>query len=518
MANKDETIVNNVSNVSSEKINVNDKSSNKPVDDIVVRDLIRRSPPQQRQSREPTKSNNKSNVSNKPRSSSTFRSPSLTRSMSSSSLKKRKMNDSPVDQSKVKSTPDLRDSNVKSTKDVSKSQVKHNIDINIESDDSKCGDCSKTFRKDDSCVYCDCCNRCFHAACQGVSEEKVTALKILANTAYYYCNNCDAGAKELYKLNVVLKNRIDSLDKTVAELSSDHASTKSEVKSLQSDHEKLANKVSTNTSDVKSIRNKQNNAKTDIDSLKGNQTANEARFKALTDRLNALEPSLKNDVNAMIDEKLNKFKEDNLPAEKENDRGNVKQIVNKLVVEEFNKLKDDNFPALPDNMEVDNQSATNTHYSQSTFENKVNDIFKENKEIEKRKNQLIIMNFKENQNAEADKKEVRELFNMLNVNEELLIERADRMGEKRNDGKPRFLRVDMKSVHMKRKVLEKASQLRDVPETHKFHKVFIKPNLTKNQQAQSKNLQAQLMKERDKNPGVNMKIHRGKIIIVPSQD
>ena len=128
------------------------------------------------------------------------------------------------------------------------------------------------------------------------------------------------------------------------------------------------------------------------------------------------------------------------------------------------------------------------------------------------------MNFKENQNAEADKKEVRELFNMLNVNEELLIERADRMGEKRNDGKPRFLRVDMKSVHMKRKVLEKASQLRDVPETHKFHKVFIKPNLTKNQQAQSKNLQAQLMKERDKNPGVNMKIHRGKIIIVPSQD
>ena len=491
-------------------------------DKIEVKDKLKRTPPPTRPSRSLQKQSSKSNVSNNQKvpSASTFRSTSLPRSSSTSSLKKRKMgDDSPISQTQVKSRIDTSQSQVNSTSDTNISQVNSLTDTNNESRDSRCADCEKLFDKDDSCVYCDCCDRCFHAACQGVSEEKVTALKILANTAYYYCHNCDAGAKELYKMNVVLRNRIDGIEKTVSELTSDHSTTKSKVKSLRSDHDRLANKVSTNTESVKSVQTKCKNNKTDIDMLKGNQTANDVKFNAITERLNAIEPNLKKQldemINTTVDDKLKKFKDDNQIAANTSDQSNVTNIVDKLVVEKFNTLKDENFPT-PITMEVDGEGASNARITQSELENKMNDIYTERLEIEKRRNQLIIMNFKENQNSANDIKELNELFGMLKVNDELIIEHADRLGEKRRDGKPRFLRVDMKTVHMKRKILEKATTLRDVPDDHKFNKVFIKPNLTKTQQAQSKNLQAQLLKERDRNPGTNMKIYRGKIIVVPS--
>ena len=90
------------------------------------------------------------------------------------------------------------------------------------------------------------------------------------------------------------------------------------------------------------------------------------------------------------------------------------------------------------------------------------------------------------------------------------------MGENRRDGKPRFLRVEMKNINMKRKILGNATKLRNVPDGHKFNKVFIKPNLTEKQQEESKNLQAELKKRRDKEPTKRMKISKGKIVVLPN--
>ena len=76
--------------------------------------------------------------------------------------------------------------------------------------------------------------------------------------------------------------------------------------------------------------------------LKGNQTAN-VKFKALTERLNAIEPNLKKEldelINTKVDDKLKKFKDDNQIASNTSDQSNVTQIVDKLVVEKFNTQK-----------------------------------------------------------------------------------------------------------------------------------------------------------------------------------
>ena len=69
---------------------------------------------------------------------------------------------------------------------------------------------------------------------------------------------------------------------------------------------------------------------------------------------------------------------------------------------------------------------------------------------------------------------------------------------------------------LKRKILGNATKLRNVPDGHKFNKVFIKPNLTEKQQEESKNLQAELKKRRDKEPTKRMKISKGKIVVLPN--
>ena len=84
----------------------------------------------------------------------------------------------------------------------------------------------------------------------------------------------------------------------------------------------------------------------------------------------------------------------------------------------------------------------------------------------------------ESKSKTEDRNKLQDLFSLLKLNQEVRIKEAIRLGEKRRDGKHRFLRVTLEDLSMKRDILAKATSLRNVPEGHDLHKVYIKPNLT----------------------------------------
>ena len=97
------------------------------------------------------------------------------------------------------------------------------------------------------------------------------------------------------------------------------------------------------------------------------------------------------------------------------------------------------------------------------------------------------------------------------------ITETTRLG-KPNPQKPRVLRVTVDSFEDKRTILSKATNLRKLPKGHDYELVYIKPNLTPQQQEASKNLYLQLVAVRKKNPTIKYKISRGKIITVSTPE
>ena len=67
--------------------------------------------------------------------------------------------------------------------------------------ETHCSGCGIVF-DDDNCMLCSCCRRWFHATCVNLTADEITAFTLLGDKAHWYCDNCDAGAKELFEQNV----------------------------------------------------------------------------------------------------------------------------------------------------------------------------------------------------------------------------------------------------------------------------------------------------------------------------
>ena len=376
-----------------------------------------------------------------------------------------------------------------------------------------------TFEKGDkNCMECCLCNRWFHGKCVNYAEEELIALALIMNKVNWYCPECNLGAANLHKHAIMFEERLGKLDAAVSDL---HA----KQSTMQEDIDTTKSEVKSNISEIKRNSARITSAKSEINALQNTQQANSTMITSLNSRVKDIPENLRNelkeDIGKLIDEKI---KDDNFKATivkkvqaemknepqpaKEKDQ-NVNQWVNKLVIDKFEEMKSKEFP-----------KPTDLNANKKNLDTAVQDICAERERIFARRNQLLIMNFKENTSSDEDKKELYELFNLLKLNQDVTIEKADRLGNKRRDGKPRFLRVEMSNTEMKRKILANATKLRDVPTGHKFHMVFIKPNLTEKQQEESKNLQAELKKRRDKDPTIPMKISKGKIVIIqkPNSD
>ena len=522
-----------------------DESDKNPIEnEIIVKDKIHRTPPNTARGRPPTKTvSNRSrsnSVGNRSKSHSIFssqrrdsfsslRSTPNNQSDGSSTRKRKKGADSPTpDETGKPEGPPIP------VKSVSKTPNK-----------TLCAVCSKTFHKDDSAIECECCSFWYHSVCQNLTEEAISAFKLLGDNATFFCLNCKAGAKVLFKGMQKLQDRMNSVDKEFADIKSKVETVKStqksnttKLKTLQTVHGTLKTDVDNINTEMKSLKQQQKCNKEDNIKLQAQQQANSVSLTGVSTRLNTIEEDIIKRIDNIIDQrveiKVKELQNSDAPivlAEKIDDK-QIEEVVNKQIVEKLSNDKDiltetistkvteavtsvysDNFPTLPTtNMEVDGESTAKIKVPPS-FATAVNMVSKERDERQKRKLQLVITNLKEAVSTEADKKQVLEIFQILQV--ETNVTEVMRLGT-RKANKPRVLRVSLENAADKHTILAKATSLRKLPEKHDYALVYIKPNLTPQQQEESKNLYIQLQEVKKKNPGLKYKISKGQIVQIPT--
>ena len=130
----------------------------------------------------------------------------------------------------------------------------------------------------------------------------------------------------------------------------------------------------------------------------------------------------------------------------------------------------------------------------------------EREQIMAKKLNLVIHGMQEN---EPDLHDVKQMIATC-LKLDVTPEKVTRLGQP-DHNKPRMILAVMNNMNDKKKVLGKAKEIRNSTED-KYKTVFIRPDLTPRQRANSKNLQAQLMRRREDNPNKTYNIYRSEII------
>ena len=134
---------------------------------------------------------------------------------------------------------------------------------------------------------------------------------------------------------------------------------------------------------------------------------------------------------------------------------------------------------------------------------------------ELRKMNLILHNLPESEALVAKDRTEADVSSFSSICEEVLqvegceVESCCRLG-KRVEGKNRLVKVTVKSVSMKRSVLQEARKLRQ-SEDAILKKVYITPDLSVKDREVQKKLQKELRERRD-NGEENLVIRRGQIV------
>ena len=152
------------------------------------------------------------------------------------------------------------------TPNTPQSKINHqvNVDLNKPKDtktkigkkpasDTHCSHCGGKF-DDDNCVFCECCKRWFHAACVDLSQDEIKAFALLGPKAHWYCENCDAGAKELYQQHVEFKTCLDKLEKTVIDVKTNQSNIQSDIAKIQIDVRKERDDIDSNYEDITALK------------------------------------------------------------------------------------------------------------------------------------------------------------------------------------------------------------------------------------------------------------------------
>ena len=134
----------------------------------------------------------------------------------------------------------------------------------------------------------------------------------------------------------------------------------------------------------------------------------------------------------------------------------------------------------------------------------------ERAEMDKLKMNLVISGIAElvPNNDNADKEAVTTLLEEeLNIT--LDLSSTERIGN--STDQTRLLRLKFATQRSRKEVLSKAVQLRNSATDHTKNNVYVRPDLTRKQQLESKNLRDLLRKTRADNPGQTYKISKNKI-------
>lgn len=133
----------------------------------------------------------------------------------------------------------------------------------------------------------------------------------------------------------------------------------------------------------------------------------------------------------------------------------------------------------------------------------------ERAEIDKLKMNLVVSGIEETNSDDTDKAAAKALLEEeLDITLDLAS--TERIGKPGDE--PRLLRLKFITQRSRKELLTKNLNLRNSAHENVKRNVYVRPDLTKRQQLESKNLREQLRKTRDDNPGQTYKIHRNKIM------
>jgi len=131
-------------------------------------------------------------------------------------------------------------------------------------------------------------------------------------------------------------------------------------------------------------------------------------------------------------------------------------------------------------------------------------------ERDKRKNNLVIFGIEETGDIEATKEKVKSIVNIVGLDQEK-VKYFGRVGRISSGGKTRMVRVVCEDQETRRKFLTGSNKLR---QAEGYERIYISPDLTKEQQVSDKLLRDKLKEIRTQNK--DAKISNGEIVIFES--
>ena len=158
---------------------------------------------------------------------------------------------------------------------------------------------------------------------------------------------------------------------------------------------------------------------------------------------------------------------------------------------------------------------------EAIIEEKVTKYLDEQRDRERRQLNLVLHNIAEDDSEEIEDRKKHDLsmagkvLDYLSV-EEAVISKPLRLGRKREDGKPRLLKVEVGSITKKKEALSKAKQLKDDCKEVGLINVYLTPDLSPQQRETNFRLRREL-KERREQGEVDLVI-RGEEIVKTRQN
>lgn len=158
---------------------------------------------------------------------------------------------------------------------------------------------------------------------------------------------------------------------------------------------------------------------------------------------------------------------------------------------------------------------------EEVVDRKLAEALEEQNEIEKRKDNIIIVNMRESDKTSVEERKQDDLAQARTILGKLTKIVDDGLTDPVRLGKiggnrPRMLRVSVKSIEKKKEIIKKAHEI-NVGITDKNKRIYINPDLTPKQREKNRELRAELSR-RVQGGEVNLAIRGGKIVTWKKQD
>ena len=346
-----------------------------------------------------------------------------------------------------------------------------------------CGSCNEAVVGELS-VSCEICHAWFHYACVNIPSDQAEFVN--SPQIHWFCAQCNTSAQELIA-------QLQDLTVKQQELKSDLT-------------------VLVNNAKAEAVTEATKKAETKISELESEMTVlvNNAEAEAVTEakkqaetKFSELEADLENRIYTKVLEKV-----------KTENKQELEEVKKSYAVaaapseQQITTMKTE----LKNEVIAYTQNLPATTNKEQVFE-LFNEHSAERERIKARAANLILHNLPESRSVDDDIAKTRQIIKEVLKIADFQITKATRLGFY-DQNKDRLFRITLEDVATKKKILSRATMLRDLEEDHMFASVYIRPDMTPKQVETSKNLQSLLRETRLQNQGTGktFKISRGKII------